>query len=260
MLLKKTGFPEENEIVICTVSKVQFHSVFVNLDEYRKSGIIHISEISPGRIRNIRDYVKEGKVIVCKVLRVNKERGHIDLSLRRVNENQRRAKINALKQEQIAEKIIEFVAKQHKMEFRDLYMRIMDTLGEDYEAVYPFFEEVVEDNSLIKNLKLDKKMTDTLLELICQRIKPPEVVVEGSLSLVSYAPEGVEDIKKVMAEVKGSIDDIDVRFLGGGKYHIEIKDSNYKDAEKKLKVAVDASEKAMKKVDGTISFHRIEKS
>src|SRR3989338_5359313 len=81
MLLKKEGFPEEDELVMCTVTQVQFHSVFVILDEYDKGGMIHISEVSPGRIRNIRDFVREGKKVVCKVLRVNKEKGHIDLSL-----------------------------------------------------------------------------------------------------------------------------------------------------------------------------------
>jgi len=65
MLLKKEGFPERDEFVLCTVTNIQFHSVFVDLDEYVKPGMIHISEISPGRIRNIRDFVKEGKKVVA---------------------------------------------------------------------------------------------------------------------------------------------------------------------------------------------------
>ncbi|MBI2651000.1 hypothetical protein HYX01_00865 [Candidatus Woesearchaeota archaeon] len=52
MLLQKKGFPEEDELVMCTVLKVQYHSVLVGLDEYGKNGMIHISEVSPGRIRN----------------------------------------------------------------------------------------------------------------------------------------------------------------------------------------------------------------
>ena len=53
-----------------TVTKIEYHSVFVELDEYGKTALIHISEISPGRIRNIRDFVKvEDKKIVCKVLK-----------------------------------------------------------------------------------------------------------------------------------------------------------------------------------------------
>ena len=113
MLYRREGIPEDEEIILCKVTKLFPNSVFVDILEYPgKQGMIHISEISPGRIRNIRDFVVEGKKVVCKVLGVNKERGHIDLSLRRVNENQKRIKINEIKQEQIAEKIVEMIAKQ----------------------------------------------------------------------------------------------------------------------------------------------------
>jgi len=107
MILRKEGYPERDELVLCTVTNVQFHSVFCKLDNYEKSGMIHISEIAPGRIRNIKEHVKEGQKVVCKVLQINLERGHIDLSLRRVNAGQKRAKLNEIKQEQLAEKIVE---------------------------------------------------------------------------------------------------------------------------------------------------------
>jgi translation initiation factor 2 subunit 1 len=41
------------------------------IEEYGKQGLIHISEVSPGRIRNIRDFVKEGKMVVCKVIKID---------------------------------------------------------------------------------------------------------------------------------------------------------------------------------------------
>src|SRR3990172_6820659 len=120
MLFKREGYPEEGEIVLCTVAKIHSHAVFVDMDEYGKGGMIHISEISPGRIRNIRDFVVEGKKIVCKVLRINLERGHIDLSLRRVTENQKKNKVNELKREQLAEKIVEYAAKQKNIKLEEL--------------------------------------------------------------------------------------------------------------------------------------------
>ena len=61
MFYRRIDFPEEGELVICTVTKVQSHSVFVRLDEFDKGGMIHISEVSPGRIRNIRDFVRKIK-------------------------------------------------------------------------------------------------------------------------------------------------------------------------------------------------------
>src|SRR5207249_3402763 len=77
---------------------------FVTLDEYEnKEGFIHIAEVSSGWIKYIRDYVREGQKVVCKVLKVDTEKGHIDLSLKAVNEHQRREKIQEWKNEQKAE-------------------------------------------------------------------------------------------------------------------------------------------------------------
>src|SRR3989304_247871 len=102
MFYQRQGLPEDGELVLCTVEKIYPSSIFVDIDEYKKQGLIHISEIAAGRIRNIRDYAVEGKKIVCKVIRIDKEKGHIDLSLRRVNESQQRNKISSIKQEQRA--------------------------------------------------------------------------------------------------------------------------------------------------------------
>jgi len=108
MLLKRTNFPEENELVLCTITSVQYHSVFAKLDEFEhRSGMIHISEVAPGRIRNMREFVQEGKKVICKILKVDIERNRIDLSLRRVNDSQKRQKNAQIKREQQAEKILE---------------------------------------------------------------------------------------------------------------------------------------------------------
>jgi translation initiation factor 2 alpha subunit (eIF-2alpha) len=62
---------EEGQIVRCTVDKIAGTIVFVKIDDYNQEGTITFSEISPGRIRNIRDYVVPKKKIVCKVLKID---------------------------------------------------------------------------------------------------------------------------------------------------------------------------------------------
>src|SRR3989338_989205 len=208
MFLKKEGFPEEDELVICTVTKVQFHSVFCNLDEYDKGAMIHISEVSPGRIRNIRDFVVEGKKVVCKVLRVDNEKGHIDLSLRRVNEGQKKVKLNEIKMEQRAEKIIEFAAKKLNIDFKKLYSEIYKKVVDKYLSIYLCFEDVVKGNLSLEKLPLDKKTADILTELVKDRMKPSEVFVGGEIRMKTYAPDGVEIIKETLEKLsnKGSVE------------------------------------------------------
>ncbi|MBW2973054.1 translation initiation factor IF-2 subunit alpha [Candidatus Woesearchaeota archaeon] len=256
MLLKKEGFPEEDELVLCTVTAVQFHSVFATLDEYGKTGLIHISEIAPGRIRNIRDYVVEGKKVVCKVLRIDKQKGHIDLSLRRVNEAQKRKKLNQIKQEQLSERIIEFVAKANKLKFEGLYDQLAEKILDKYPSMFAAFEEVVSGNLDLSKI-IDAKLAKQLTEQITQRIKPPEVEVGGELTLSCREPNGVELIKEALkkAEEAGPA----IKYKGTGTYSIWVKAEDYKSAEKILKKALDAIEKFSKKNKIQQEFKRIEK-
>jgi translation initiation factor 2 subunit 1 len=260
MLYRKSGFPHDSEFVLCTVTKIQFNSVFVRLDEYDKQGMIHISEISPGRIRNIRDYVREGKVVVCTVLRVNRERGQIDLSLRRVNETQKRIKLNEIKQEQKAEKILEVVAKSQKKELNSFYISIISKLSEKYSGLYGFFEDIVAGNAQIKQLELQKPVADALEELIRQRIKLPEVEIEGNLYLTSYQPNGVEIIRGALAKLQDAGKDaVSLHYVGAGKYPVKVKAEDYKAAEKIMKKSIDAAIDYTNKNKSEGNFERIEK-
>jgi len=258
VLLKKEGFPEEDELVLCTVTAVQFHSVFVRLDEYNnRSGLIHISEIAPGRIRNIRDYVVEGKKVVCKVLRIDKEKGHIDLSLRRVNAAQKKNKLNQIKQEQLSEKIVEIVAKENKQDKAKLYDAVSQKLLEKYPSLFDAFEDVVRENLDLSKF-LDEKIAKKLTEAITQRIKPPEVEIGGELMLSSHEPNGVELIKEALKQITVTDGPV-IKYKGTGIYSIWVKSEDYKSAEKILKKTLDGLEKFAKKNRINMEFKRIEK-
>tara|TARA_Y100000310_G_scaffold241784_1_gene245892 strand:+ start:57805 stop:58587 length:783 start_codon:yes stop_codon:yes gene_type:complete len=259
MLLQKKGFPEEDELVMCTVTKVQFHSVFANLDEYGKGGMIHISEVSPGRIRNIRDFVKEGKKVVCKVLRINTERGHIDLSLRRVTETQKRKKVDGIKQQQKSEKILEFVSKDLKLDVKELYEKITKNISEKYESLYDFFQQIVTDSDAIKDADLDAKTAKKLEEAVKSRIKEVSVKIEGKLKLTSYAGNGVDIVKEALGKAEESgKENLSIKYLGAGIYGVIATAKDYKEAEKLIK---ESSEKALNHVrenEGEGEFERVE--
>ena len=257
MLLKKQDFPEEGDLVLCTVTSVQFHSVFVNIDEYGKLGLIHISEVSPGRIRNIRDFVKEGKKVVCKVLRINKEKGHIDLSLRRVNESEKRRKIEEIKKEQNAEKIIEIAAGKIGIKTEELYKEVSEKILENYGSLHEFFEEVSKNEKILENFDINKKYLKYIDETVKQRIKPSEVEIKGKLKITTYAPNGIDIIKESLkkAEEAGR-DRISINYLGSGLYRLKVKAGDYKEAERLMKDATDNAIGYVAKHAGMAQFER----
>ena len=77
---------EEGNLVLCTVKKVTNTITFVELSD-GEEGTIVSSEIAPGRIKLMRQYVVPNKKIVCKILEISGDR--ISLSLRRVNSKER---------------------------------------------------------------------------------------------------------------------------------------------------------------------------
>ena len=236
MFYKKTGLPEDSEIVMCTVTNIQYSSVFVNIDFYNLSGMIHISEIAAGRIRNIRDYVKEGKKVVCKVLKVYKDKGHVDLSLRRVNERDRKNKVNEIKQEQKAESIIDYVAKENKIDPKKLFDDLTSRLKQ-YEFLHHAFEDVIAGNLKLSSV-VDEKIASQLENLINQRFKPQTVEISGVLSLSTYDSNGIEIVREALIEAE-QVSGAEIKYLGGGKYSIIVKAPDYKEAEPKLKKATE---------------------
>ena len=70
------------------MKRISGTTVFVSIEDDGEGTII-TSEIAPGRIRNLRDYVVPGKKIVCKILSIDKA-GNIHLSLRRVTDKEKR--------------------------------------------------------------------------------------------------------------------------------------------------------------------------
>jgi translation initiation factor 2 subunit 1 len=260
MYYRKTGLPEEDEIVLCTVTNVQYNSVFCTLDEYEnKSGMIHISEVSAGRIRNIREYVQEGKKVYCKVLNVDIERGHIDLSLRRVGEGQRRDKSMTLKQEQRAENLIEHIAKEHKKEPAEFYKQVAGPILEHYEYIYMAFEDIVEGKFTLTQTSLDAKTAKMVEETVKERIKPKQVQIEGVFSITTFIENGVAKVRETLTKASEAAGKSEIRYLGAGKYKIVVVAEEYKEAEKKLKAATDTVDKSFKNVaTSEVSFERIE--
>src|SRR5688500_8221945 len=114
-MVKLNPFPEEGELVVGTVREVQNFGAFVTLEEYPgKEGFVHIREVAPGWVKRIRDYVREKQRVVCKVLGVETKKGHVDFSIKVVNDYQKCEIIQAWKNEQKADKFLEMLAAREK--------------------------------------------------------------------------------------------------------------------------------------------------
>ena len=244
-------WPQESELVVCTVENVKDFVAFVSLDEYGgRQGLIPISEIATGWIKYIRDHIREGQKIVCKVLNVDRTRGHIDLSLKDVNEHQRREKIREWKNESKAQKWLGFVAEQSGEPIRD----IEDVIYKKYGAFYPVFEDIVIDpETSLKKLGFSKKVSEILQRVAQESVKVPHVEVTGHLVLTSTRPDGIEVIRKALEKAsasKSSGAEIELLYLGAPTYRIKVTAPDYKAAEKAIEKSANAAIAVLEKSGG----------
>ncbi len=234
MLYRRTGFPEIDEIVLCKVTTIFPNSVFVDLLEYQRQGMVHISEIAPGRIRNLREYVSEGRQIICKVLRIDREKGHIDLSLRRVNSVQRGEKLEEVKQELKAETVTRNLGKKLNQPVEAIYGELTKKLFPEYSHLYLAFQDVVAGELDLLKKGVDKTIAEEITAAVIEKFKPKSITIKGSISLQTYARDGVGKIKATLQKIEQVSPTLKVTYTGGGKFQLVIEDFDYKPAEKTM--------------------------
>ena len=74
---------KKNDVIKATVTGVQKYGAFVNTEDYE--GLIHISEISYGFVKNVNDYLKVGDNIFVEVVEVDDDDNHLKLSIKDID-------------------------------------------------------------------------------------------------------------------------------------------------------------------------------
>ncbi|RLI85655.1 MAG: translation initiation factor IF-2 subunit alpha [Archaeoglobales archaeon] len=261
LIIKRDGYPSPGDIVIGTVTRVMDFGAFVSLDEYeRKEGMVHISEVAPGWIKDIRDHVKKGQKVICKVLSVNPKRGHIDLSIKDVTERQRREKLQEWKNELKAFKWLEIIGEKLKLEREEL-VKIGKKLVKKFDSVYDAFVESAYEGYEVLAKFVGEDFARGMAEIARENIKPSRVKVRGYFELKSFEGDGVERIKKALGKAydatrKFQNVDVEIDYVGAPRYRVVLEADDYKVAERALKSVVDNVLKTMKRLGGEGNFVR----
>jgi len=223
---------EVGDIVLCTVERIAGTIVFVKINDTRQQGSIILSEIAPGRIRNLRDYVVPRKKIICKVLRISPS-GNIDLSLRRVTKKEQKEIREQYKQEKSYKSILKSVLGEKT---KNIINEILKK-----EKIYDFLQEARENPKKLEDLvgKTDSKKILNILNTQKQK----KAVVKKTISLRTVKPNGLKIIKNILSK----INEAEIKYLSAGKYSIKIESQDIKTADNKLKEIISKIEQTAKK-------------
>lgn len=261
MVRKRQEWPDEGELIVGTVYKVLNYGAFVKLEEYHgKEAFIHISEVSSGWVKNIRDHVRENQKIVSRVLRVNPKKGHVDASLKRIREDQRTKKIQQWKIEQKAEKFLELAAKSLDKNLDEAYDEVGYELMDIFGDVYGAFETAADEGAeSLAEEGIDANWAVAIEEVAQKNITPPEVHISGYVDIKTFVPDGVDVIIEALKAAEDNGDEeeeISVQCVGAPRYRITVKSTDYILAEKSLKEAANRCIEVVEASNGDGSFLR----
>ena len=259
---------------MCTVTDVKNFGAFVWLDEYPtekgvqklalraksdnkddvkyaggdfREGFIHITEVAPGWIKYIRDYVREGQKAVCKVLKVDEAKGHIDLSLKAVNEHQKREKVQAFKNEQKADKLLEFVGGKLGKTTDECWDEFGYALVDKFGSLWAAFELAVVDDAKIAKAAEGAPWLDAFLAVARENITPPYVDIDGYVEITCPRPDGAKHIRDALLKVtKQDRVSVSVHYIGAPRYRLLVRANDYKTAEEEM---TKAAQKVIKYIE-----------
>ena len=254
-------WPETGELVVASVKRITNYGVYATLDEYGKEGFLHISEISTGWVRNIRDFIREGEKVVLRVLRVDPERKHIDLSLRRVTRRERRERILLWKRGKKAESLLRSAAQRLGISADEIYEKTRVPLEEAFGEVYEGLERAAREGvEVLLEKGIPKEIAETLTAIAKEKIKIPAVKVKGHLKISSTKPDGVLRVREALLKAKGVRippgTDIKISVVSPPKYRIEVKASDYKEANDIMKKATETAIESIASSGGEGVFER----
>jgi len=224
-------FPEVEDVVIVQVRSIADMGAYVSLLEYNDiEGMILLSELSRRRIRSINKLIKVGRCEQCVVLRVDKEKGYIDLSKRRVSPEDMEAHEAKYSNAKTVHSIMRHCAERVEMDLEPLYEQIAWPLVPKYGTVHEAFVRAINDpeevfGEIFSALSQEDGMAggelstrvehlrESLMSQITRKLSPAAIKIRADFELTCYSSEGIDAIKAALfaGEAAGSTESTPVK-------------------------------------------------
>lgn len=199
-------YPEVDDVVMVTVRSIAEMGAYVHLLEYNNiEGMILLSELSRRRIRSMNKLIRVGKTEPVVVIRVDKDKGYIDLSKRRVSKEdverctEKFAKAKAVNS--IIRHVGELLGYVSEEQVEELYLKTAWHFEEKYKRqayAYDVFKQAVIDPTILDECNLDKETGTVLLTQIQRKLQSQAVKIRADIEVSCFEYEGIDAVKSAL--------------------------------------------------------------
>lgn len=224
-------YPEVEELVMVNVKQIAEMGAYVKLLEYDDTdGMILLSELSRRRIRSVQKLIRVGRNEVAVVLRVDRDKGYIDLSKRRVSPEDVLRCEERYNKSRGVHSILRHVAEKTGTPLEQLYRDVGWPLQKKFGHALDAFRlsitdpDTVWDSSSSSNNNKEgggggivppKELT----EYIANRLTPQPIKVRADVEVTCFGYEGIDAIKTALKAAEQVDDDaVKVRLVAPPLY------------------------------------------
>lgn len=197
-------YPEIESVVMVNVRNIADMGAYVSLMEYNNiEGMILLSELSRRRIRSIHKLIRVHRNEVVMVLRVDKEKGYIDLSKRRVSPEDVAACEDRFNKAKAVHGVLRHVAERRKFYLEDLYVKIGWPLYKKYGHAFDAFKLAISDDKNVgdpfEELDIPQDLKEELRTYILRRLAPQPVKIRSDIEVSCFTYEGIDAIREALS-------------------------------------------------------------
>lgn len=248
-------YPEVDEVVMVNVQQIAEMGAYVKLLEYDNiEGMVLLSELSRRRIRSIQKLIRVGKNEVVVVLRVDKEKGYIDLSKRRVSSEDLIKCEERYQKSKAVHSILRQCAEKFQFSLEELYKTIAWPLSRKYVHAYDAFKLSIIDETVWEGIKApSQEIFEELKEYISRRLTPQAIKIRADVEVSCFGYDGIEAIKKALKAAEASYVDqmqIKVKLVAAPLYVITTQALDKTQGIKALEQAISKIEEVISQYQG----------
>jgi len=213
-------YPEIDEVVMVNVRSIADMGAYVHLLEYNNiEGMILLSELSRRRIRSINKLIRVGRTEPVVVIRVDKDKGYIDLSKRRVSKEDIERCTEKYSKAKAVNSIVRHVAQilgyKTDEELEELYRKTawhFEKKTKLQGSAYDYFKQSVTEPTLLTELGLDEETQRIFVENIHRKLTQNNVKIRADFECSCFTYEGIDAVKDALrAGMTAGTEEIPIR-------------------------------------------------
>ncbi len=219
------------------------------LDQPGYQGFIPKGEVASSWVKDINKVLKVNQIRVGKVLDIDDNVKTITLSLKRVQEKEEREIITMYNNEITAVNIIKNALSKTRIK-KDI-TDIVNIIKEKYNNVYDFLRDAALNPDIFDSVDIPKTLKLALKEEVSRRFSHIVYRLRLNIEARHYGNDGLIKIKQLF-------ENLDVRYLGGGKYTILLESKHPKELNRRAEQLAKELEEKAKTLGIDYNYHILE--